>query len=271
MGPLRPCAWLEVGRWGTAAIAWLAGTKRGDLHAPANWNADNASIQYFTEAEAKQRFEFVRSENRVDVYRDRTTGKEYYQGRTAPNPNMARHNELYQRACNLINGLIILNNQEPGPLDAGTRGRLEEAIPLFEEVVRINPNNWAAMWLLGKVYQRLGDPTRGLEWFARAHRVNPDQPDVAREASIAAMETSRPQDAVAYCERAIETNPDDAGLRANLALALLFSGKPTEARAVGADALRRDPADQITTQLVAIIDEVLAGARPCPHHTRDLQ
>ena len=28
---------------------------------------------------------------------------------------------------------------------------------MFEEVIRLNAGNWAAMWMLGKVYQRLGE------------------------------------------------------------------------------------------------------------------
>jgi tetratricopeptide (TPR) repeat protein len=269
-GFLRPCAWLEIGRWGKAAIAWLAGTNRGDLHAPARWNADR-SLQYVPPEEAKRRLEFVRSEDAVDVYRDKK-GQEFYVGRVAPNreASRARHNELYQRACGLIKGLILLHDQTPAELNAGTRQRLVDAVGLFEEVVSINPGNWAAMWLLGKVHQRLGDEQRRLEWLARSHRVNPDHPDVAREAALAAMDADQPEAAIGYCQRAIEADPDDAGLRANLAVALLFSGKPAEARAVAREALGRDPKDEITAQIVTVIDEVLAGARPCPHHIRDL-
>src|SRR5262249_30967443 len=154
--------------------------------------------------------EFVRSEGQIDVYRDRTTGQEFYVGRTRSpsDQDKARHDELYRQGCGLIEGLILLDNQAPGPLDPRGRQRLEEAIPRFVEVVQINPGNWPAMWLLGKVYQRLEDYENGLQWFARAHRVNPDQPDVAREAAIAAMDLGRPEEAIAFCERAIETRPD---------------------------------------------------------------
>jgi tetratricopeptide (TPR) repeat protein len=271
-GHLLPCAWLEWGWWGPAAIAWLAGTARGNLHAPAGWNAERP-LQQMSAEEARRRLEFLRSEGNVDVYRDRTTGQELYVGRTAATagPDRARHDELYQQGCRLIEGLIILNNQAPGPLDPPQRKRLEEAISLFVEVVGINPQNWAVMWLLGKVYQRLGEYEHGLAWFSRAHRVHPDQPDVAREASIAAMDLGRPEEAIPFCERAIAANPEDPGLRANLAVALLFSGKPAEARAVAQEALARDPADAITAQIVRITEQVLAGTRPCPHHMRDLQ
>ena len=83
----------------------------------------------------------------------------------------------------------------PRPLDDEGRRRLHDAILLFEEVLRIKPDNSSAMWLLGKIYQRLEDHERGLEWFARAHEIKPDQPDVAsclsRDADRERLERSR--------------------------------------------------------------------------------
>lgn len=270
-GALRPCPWLEIGHWGKVAVAWLAGTKRGDLHAPAGWNAD-ASAECRSSDELKEQMEFVRSEGALDVYRDRRTGQELYTGRTARSSEQdrLRHNELYQKAGDLIKGLLVLGNQEVVPLQPEQRQRLEDAIPLYVEVVAIKPGNWAAMWQLGKVYQRLDDYERAFAWFSRAHRVKPDQPDVAREASLAAMDLGRPEEAIPLCECAIKARPDDPGLRANLALAYLFSGKPSAARTISQEALARDPTDSITAQLVRIIEEVLSGTRPCPHHVRDL-
>ena len=195
-----------------------------------------------------------------------------YIGRTAPisDQDRLRHAELYEEGCRLINSLIVLDNQPPGPLKWLERRRLKKAIPRFIEVVRINPQNWSAMLLLGKTYQRLGQCEHSLTWLSRAHRINPDQPDVAREASIAAMELGRPQEAILFCQRGIETRPGDAGLLSNLALALLFSGKPGEARVVAQDSLAQDPTDKTTAHIARIIEEVLSGGRPCPHHVTDL-
>ncbi len=271
-GPFRPCPWLELRRdRGQVVSAWLAGKDQGDLHAPAGWSPE-LRVGYISAEEAKWKLEFVRSEGNVDVYREKTTGKELYVGRTAATSDQdwARHDELYQQACSLSQGLIIVDNQAPGPLDRQSRQRLEDAIALFVQVVEINPANWNAMWLLGKIYQRLGEYDRGLAWFARAHRLNPDQPDVAREAAIAAMDLGRPEEAIPFCQRALEAKPNDPGLRANLAVALLFSGKPAQAREAAQDAQTRDPADKITAAIVRIIEEVLRGTRPCPHHIRDL-
>jgi Tetratricopeptide repeat len=268
-GPVRACAWIESERTGNVTVAWMAGADRGELHAPDGWTADR-SVQLMT-AEDIKHLEYVRTQGNVDVYRDRRTGKELYAGRTASAPDVSRHDALYQQASNLIKGLILVDNLPPGPLSAGDRRKLQDAIPLYEEVIGINPGNWAAMWLLGKVYQRLAEFEKGFGWFSRAHRVNPDQPDVAREAAIAALDLGHPEEAIPMCEAAIEAKPDDPGLKANLALALLFSQKPQEALAIANDALARDPSDRITANLARIIREVATGRRPCPKHLRDLQ
>jgi tetratricopeptide (TPR) repeat protein len=268
-GPLRPCAWLELGQDGQTVIAWLAGSNRGELQAPVGWNSER-EMRHMSTEEMKQ-LEFIRSQGNVEIYRDKTTGQELYVGRTTSTQDKARHDELYMQGNKLIEGLMIVGSREPGPLSSHQRRRLEDAIERFVEVVRINPANWAAMWLLGKIYQRLSEYEQALAWFSRAHRISPDQPDVAREASIAAMELGQPGEAIPFCERAIEAKPDDPGLRANLALALLFSGKPAEAQVVAKEALAQNPADGITSYIVKIIKEVLDGRQSCPHHMKDLQ
>jgi tetratricopeptide (TPR) repeat protein len=265
-GFVRACDWLELARYKGTPMAWLAGTLHGNLHAPPGWTPGKG-LQHMTTEEARQLLEFVRTEGDIDVYRDKVSGQEMYVGRTAE--DRTRHDELYKRAGELIEGLLILQNHEPPPLLPDERRRLDEAAGLYREVVRINPRNWAAMWLLGKVHQLLAQYERGLEWFSRAHRVNPDHADVAREASIAAMDAGKPEEAIPFCQRALQVKPGDPGLRANLALATLFCGKPPEARDIAA-ALTDDPANGITATIVRIIDEVLAGTRPCPHHVRDL-
>ncbi len=271
-GPKQPCDWLALARWENVTIAWLAGTDPGNLYAPVGWQPQQP-LEWMSDDEKKERLEYLRSEEAVDVYRHKLSGKEVYVGRTRGRNERheTRHNALYQEACDLIKGLIIVEDVNPPPLDATGRQRLARAIPLFEEATRIRPGNWAAMWLLGKVYQRLTDFERSLSWFARAHRVNPDHVDVAREASIAAMEAGRPTDAVEYAGRALEIQPGNPGLSCNLALALLLSEKPADARRVAGEALKKDPRDKIIVHVVSIIDEVIKGKRPCPHHVRDLQ
>lgn len=269
-GPLLPCDWLETAAWEGTPLAWLAGTTPTALHAPAGWSRE-ARTRHWSADEIREKLEYVRTDDHVDVYRDKATGQELYVGRTSSSAeDTERHNQLYEEASRRIDGLILLDDRPPRPLDAAATDRLRGAVSLFEEVVRINPGNYAAMWLVGKVYQRLEEYDASLEWFARAHRVNPGQRDVAREASIAAMNLRRPELAVEFCQAALKADPNNAGLQANLALALLFCGRPVDAEPIARTALADDPADPITARILGIIEDVLAGSRPCPAHVSEI-
>jgi Flp pilus assembly protein TadD len=180
------------------------------------------------------------------------------------------HDRLYKEAIALLRPLIEIHGRKNPKLDAAARDELQRGIDLLNQVVSINPQNWAAMWFEGKAHHRLGNIELAYSFFSRAHGVKPDQPDVAREAAIAAMDLRRPSDAIIFCERAIEAKPQDPGLRANLALALLFNGHAEKARIIAEDALGRNPSDPITIRIVKVCEEVCAGKRDCPQHVRDM-
>ena len=147
--------------------------------------------------------------------------------------------------------------------------QLRRGIALLDRVVEMNTRNWAAMWLTGKAFQRLGHSENALRSFSSAHAINPTNPDVSREAAIAAMELGRPEEAIPFCERAIEAKPNDPGLHSNLALATLFAGDVKRAALLADDALRRDPNDNTTRRIVDACRDVLAGKMACPRHVRD--
>jgi hypothetical protein len=118
MAGSKPCKWITVGQFRSVPIAWLAGMNAGDLFAPAGWTPEKA-VQPMSSAEAKSRLEFVRRQDSVDVYRDKTTGQEYYVGRTASTSaeSNARQDALYKQACTLIEGLLQLGGETARPLE----------------------------------------------------------------------------------------------------------------------------------------------------------
>src|SRR5580765_7008207 len=70
----------------------------------------------------------------------------------------AEHNRAFEEASALVKDEIPLHERPamPGP-GWWLRRKLKRAISLFESVLALNPDNWSAMWLVGKVHQRLGD------------------------------------------------------------------------------------------------------------------
>src|SRR5262249_10199262 len=109
VGFLKACTWLELGEFQQHAIAWLANAEPGDICAPAGWSPDRA-MQHLSAAEMAERFEFVGCEGNVDVYREKATGVKHYVGRTSSfEIKKHRHDTVYMEACDLIDGLILLD------------------------------------------------------------------------------------------------------------------------------------------------------------------
>jgi hypothetical protein len=265
-GPLLDCPWLDHGQHDGQMVVRLSGTEIGVTVCPP-WMAE-----FSTHPIPLSDLEFVNHQGPVEVYKHKTTGKTLYVGRTqlTSEKEQTQERELYTDALRLIRSI---NSDDSASLNQDQLDSLEKAIHLLNSVVRTSPSNWEAMFSLGKAYEALGEKHCQLrfDWFSRAYRVNPDHPDLAREAGIAAMVAGRPEEAEVFCRRAVELKPDDPGLRANLALSLLFLRKLDEAQFEARDALRQNPADEITKDICGIIDEVMSGLRPSPHHIRDLE
>jgi hypothetical protein len=84
-----PCDWLSVGyKFDGPVFALLEGDNREpiEIAVPAGWRFEGSLSQQgiFTPSEQKEkRYEFLRTEGMVEVYRDRETGKEVFVGRPA--------------------------------------------------------------------------------------------------------------------------------------------------------------------------------------------
>lgn len=176
-----------------------------------------------------------------------------------------RHNALTDKAWSLTQGEMLLD--EPHPVGAPNwfvKRKLQKAIRYFEQALEINPAGWQSMWAIGKIHQRLGCPEAAFLWFNRAHQVNPQQTDVAREAGLAALDLGKSKEALYLCKAAVQLAPDDAGLVANLAWAHLISGDVALAQKSIQQALEANPEDDISKTVLQIIDEVASGVRPVP-------
>jgi hypothetical protein len=235
----RACSWLECDRRGASVIVWLKGTAAG-----------------------------VITKSESNPLPQKVADQSQFAG-TQEEERRRKVNEIYKKACGLMDGLISLDGEI---LSREQRRRLEQAVPLFETVIEMQPAHWAAMWTMGKVLESLGgDVQRRFELFARAYRVNPDQADVAREAGLAAILVGRHEDALLFCRRALALDPNDSGLRTNLALSLLLMGEVDAAKTNILGALREDSGNEIIQHLAKVVDEVAVGLRPCPRHIQEMQ
>jgi Flp pilus assembly protein TadD len=181
------------------------------------------------------------------------------------------HDQLFARATGLAQRFIVvgapLSLRRLGWLE---RWRLSRCLKLFDRVLELNPQNWAARWTQGKVLQRLGRHADALRRFEAAHQMNPAQSDVAREAGIEAGALGEARLAVKYCEVAASLRPTDAGLVSNLALAFLINGELDRAMATAGAATLMNPKDDVSASLRRLIEDVASGRRPLPKSTSEI-
>jgi len=190
--------------------------------------------------------------------------------REATGAEVDLHDYHYRSGWQLARGHILLDGSKPRfPLWLA-RWRLRKALHHFEQALALNPTGWQSMWAMGKIHQRLGDHVEALNCFSRAHGLKPDQPDVAREAGLAALERNKAALATTFLEAAIRSNPSDAGLVANLALAQLVAGKVDEAHRSASNAVSRSPHDTVSRVVLRAVERVVSGSAPVPQSVADV-
>jgi hypothetical protein len=67
------------------------------------------------------------------------------------------HNKNFEDAAAIVKSEILLHQRPQMPKPGWFLSRkLNHALSLFDKVLELNPENWPAMWNVGKVHQRLG-------------------------------------------------------------------------------------------------------------------
>lgn len=165
----------------------------------------------------------------------------------------AEQNRAYEEAAGIVKKEMPLDPRaDSAPAGWLLRRKLARALALLERVVQLNPANWSAHWLMGKVHLRLRNSDAAFSCFERAHQANPAQPEIAREASRAAMDIGLHDAALDFAQRAVQMDPNNAGLRANLALACLIAGRIPDAELAASQAVAGDPTDEAFRKLKAM-------------------
>ncbi len=130
--------------------------------------------------------------------------------------------------------------------------------------LEIHPEHYQSMWMLGRIYQLLGDPDMAFLWFAKANAAKPHDPGLVRDAGRAALDIGRAEESLALCREAVTFWSDDPVLVRNLALAHCLAGEDLEAERCAAEAVQLDPTDSISVTVLDLIRDVALGRRERP-------
>jgi tetratricopeptide (TPR) repeat protein len=183
---------------------------------------------------------------------------------TLTEEQIKRHNDLYTRANELSEGLVILDDAPQRILGFFQKRRLRKAIELYQQVLEINRVNWPAMVGIGKAFQTLGELEQALSWFARANECVPDNPSVAKEVGYAAGRLGKHDVAVRVMESVAKQHPNNAGLQTNFGLSCLMAGKLADACRAFERTVELEPQRDMNKRLLTFAKEVESKKRPCP-------
>ncbi len=108
-------------------------------------------------------------------------------------------------------------------------GRAGEALPQFEEAVRLEPTSAEALVNLGRALEQSGRAPEAIAAFRRAHDVNREDLPAARHLSRALVASGGASEAETVAAAAAQYWPDDPQLRYTAGIARLMLDRPEQA------------------------------------------
>jgi tetratricopeptide (TPR) repeat protein len=186
-GPLTPRDWLKCAQHNDGwSLCWLPGTDPTQLCAPGWWSPEAARGRLnFVPPNEVENYEFIRHEDGVDVYRDKTTGELQYVGRPDVKTDTASGNksdDYLKKGVELVNPYIILVDVPPeSPFTAKGQRDITQGIEYLQQAIQLHTDNWRAYWYLGKTYQAIQDSEQAYQNFKLAYEANPNEADICRE------------------------------------------------------------------------------------------
>jgi tetratricopeptide (TPR) repeat protein len=142
-------------------------------------------------------------------------------------------------------------------------GQLEKALPLFEQVLRLQPGDVAAMVWLGDVQLAQGQPDRAEPHFARALSIQPSSLSARFGLGRVALAKGDFPRAVQHLEEILAKDPQAAG--AHYPLAMAYRGLGDMDKAEAHIRLREDheilPADPLMVELEELLESPQAYER----------
>src|SRR5579883_2325973 len=104
-------------------------------------------------------------------------------------------------------------------------GQLDQAEPLFRQVLREQPNHPRALYRLGKIALASSVPSLAVGLISRALSFAPDDPSIRRAFGDALLAYGKPNEAEAEFRRALELAPDDPRIYASLSNVFIVQSK----------------------------------------------
>jgi len=126
----------------------------------------------------------------------------------------------------------------------------DEAGKVLERAVAVGPQDAEANYSLGMVFAQLDDSDRAYEYLQRALKVRPAYPEALNNLGVLYLRTRRRDEAVASFEKCIRVAPAFDQSYVNLARVYVMEGAPDKARAVLQELLKQHPDHELAQKMI---------------------
>ena len=134
-----------------------------------------------------------------------------------------------------------------------TAGRLPEAESIYQQILQADPNQPAALHLLGVIAHQVGKHDVAVDLIMKALAIKPDLAEAHSNLGLALQELGKLDEAVASFHKALAIKPDYVDAHSNLGNTLKELGRLDEALASYRRALDIDPGLQDLRYLISSI------------------
>jgi len=122
------------------------------------------------------------------------------------------------------------------------KGEYDKALPEGERAVALNPSGWSVLTNYGNSLMYAGRPEEAIPLLQKVIRLNPFGPAfIYSNLGSALRMTGRFEESVSAFKKAIQVAPDTVAFHSGLAATYIMMGREKEARAEAAEVLRLNP------------------------------
>lgn len=114
----------------------------------------------------------------------------------------------------------LANSKKQKAFKLLNQGRVQEAVPILEQIVNKYPKDIEALATLGSIYGQSGQLEPAVHYLERVVEINPNDLDTLNNLGVANMMLGNTDLARQYTEQVVKLQPNDAGNQFNLACIL---------------------------------------------------
>jgi tetratricopeptide (TPR) repeat protein len=161
---------------------------------------------------------------------------------------------------------VDINSLLQKGLELNNASKYNEAIPYFDQVLEIEPNNTKALILKGAMLGQLNQSQKAISYFDKVLEIDPKNVAALSNKGSALLQNHQYNESVFYFDKVLEIDPKNVAALSNKAAALVKLGKIKESIRYSEAALAIDPNHNqaMKNEILAYFKSTLISVKDSP-------